>query len=106
MKLFKIEQSKNDGYDTYDCAVVAAKDADEARLIHPSTFAVDLWSPEGWMGRYNNANRPDIHGKPYMCYDADGDGSWAHPDDVTATLVGTAKPGTKRGVIVASFNAG
>lgn len=35
MKLFLIRQDVNLGYDTYDAAVVAAADEDEARHMHP-----------------------------------------------------------------------
>jgi len=33
--LWKISQSVNDGYDTYDSAVVVAECEEEARMIHP-----------------------------------------------------------------------
>jgi hypothetical protein len=84
MKLFLISQSHNNGYDTFDSAVVAAKDEDMARKILP-----------GW-GR----------GVDFTPTSLDG-GTWADPEHVTAEYIGTAKPGTKAGtVICASFNAG
>lgn len=77
MKLWRIWQEVNNNYDTYDSAVVAAETEDEARHTHP--------------GNYNNF---------------EPGGTWAPVDHVRAELIGTAKPGTKAGVIVASFNAG
>jgi len=106
MKLYRISQDKNDGYDTYDSAVVAAENENEAKLIHPSSFVVSLWTEGGWMGAYCNENRPEIHGRPYVAEDPNGGCSWSHPDNVTVEYLGEAKAGTGRGVIVASFNAG
>ena len=79
MNLYLISQSQENGYDTYDSAVVAAKTAKAARETHPS---IALIEPR-W-----------------------GD-SWAsNPKYVTAELIGKAKPKTEAGVICASFNAG
>lgn len=76
MKLWKISQNQNTGYDTYCSAVVAAKTEDAARKIHPS--------------RYNDW----------------GDSSWVEwPHQVMVEYLGEAKPETKKGVIVASYNA-
>lgn len=76
MKLYKIWQTENSDYDTYDSAIVAAKNEDEARLIHPDG--------DGVLRNYN----------------------WTTPEHVHVELIGTAVKGTKAGVIVASFNAG
>ena len=35
MKLWCISQTDNDGYDTFDSAVVAAETESDARAIHP-----------------------------------------------------------------------
>jgi hypothetical protein len=78
MKLFLIRQHVNTGYDTYDSAVVAAKNEEDARRMHPSEI--------GWDNDH---------------------GCWASPEHVQVEYIGTAKPGTKAGtVICASFNAG
>ena len=77
MKLYLISQTQNDGYDTYDSAVVAASDEAHARSINPD-------------GKWR-----------------DYAGAWcASADDVTAVYLGEAKEGTEAGVICASFNAG
>ena len=44
MKLWLISQRVNNAYDTYDSAVVAAKDEDEARHICPS----EMISKRAW----------------------------------------------------------
>ena len=82
MKLYKISQTENNDYDTYDSAVVAAPDEETARLMNPANGGPMC----DWAGRYN---------------------SWSSsPDLVLVELLGTAKPGTRTGVIVSSFNAG
>jgi hypothetical protein len=80
MNLYRISQEVNTDLDTYDAAIVAAASADEARKIHPRGDA------SAWDGVW---------------------GTWAaDPKDVDVELIGTAKPGTEAGVILASFNAG
>ncbi len=87
MNLYYISQSVRSGWDTYDSAVVAAKTAADAKTIHPANYQND-GDDKWWEDK-----------SPY--------GAWApHPDNVEAELIGRAKRGTKRGVIVASFNAG
>ena len=76
MKLYYIRHTKMLGYDSYDSAVVAAKSEEDAKDIHPSDSK--KWDYSTWVSR----------------------------EDVIAELIGTAKAGTIRGVIVASFNAG
>jgi hypothetical protein len=78
MKLWKISQGENREYDTYDSAVVAARTEEEARQTSPY--------PEADPTRLLNF--------------------WAAPKDINVEYLGTAAPGTKAGVIVASFNAG
>jgi hypothetical protein len=79
VKLWKISQTKNDGYDTYDSAVVAAETEELARLTMPS-------ESEKWGERYS---------------------AWApDPTHVRVKLIGNAIDEIEPGVIVASFNAG
>jgi hypothetical protein len=82
MKLWLISQAVNEGYDTYDSAVVAAETEADARQIHPS-LSLD-----------------DGSGVPSPTW------GWAPPDAVEAKYLGEAKDGTPKGVICASFNAG
>lgn len=77
MKLWKISQADNGGYDTYDSAVVAAETEDEARNINPDGE---------WNRHYS---------------------SWSEsPSLVSVEYLGEAKIGTEAGIILASFNAG
>ena len=82
MKLFKIWQTVNNDYDTYDSAVVIATDEDDARKINPGN--IDGFVPV----------------KP-----ADYD-SWCGIGDVKVEYLGEAKEGAKRSIVCASFNAG
>lgn len=92
MKLFKIERQTGGGYDTFDMAVVAANTAKEAQRISPNGW--QIWVPDaGWV-RKSTMKPENYHG------------DWTSPNDVEVTLIGTAKPGTESGVIVARFNAG
>lgn len=96
MLIWRIEQSSNEDYDTYDSAIVVACDEEQARSIHP-------------MGQ-NTVWCPDAE----MWVDEDGDrvysSNWvtSPQDNVVAKRFGmvtggSAKPGD---VLVASFNAG
>lgn len=92
MNIYRISQTANRGYDTYDSAVVIAEDHEQARLINPAynEFNADIYSlfmdEEGWAERWSG---------------------WAHsPEDVLVEYIGTAAPGSKVGVVCASFNAG
>lgn len=78
MKIWRISQTQNDGWDTYDSAVVAAKSEDEARLVRPG------------LGDW---------GDLYL-------GGWCKwPGDVAVEFIGDGYQGDA-GVILASFNAG
>lgn len=82
MNLYKISQSTNDAYDTYDSAVVCAPDSQTARTINPglSRQHYDTWEHTG---------------------------TWCQsPNDVTVELIGKAIDGLGIGVVVVSFNAG
>lgn len=86
LNLYLIQQSQNNGYDTYDSAVVAAVDEKRAAEISPSGV---LWDEE-----------KQVYGK-YAFFD------WCnHPEHVSVQRIGTTEPGTKEGVICSSFNAG
>lgn len=80
MKLWLISQDVNNGYDTYDSAVVAAETEEDARQIRPDE--------KTWPKRER------------FCVWA------ATPNQVQVELIGQATEGTKAGLILASFNAG
>jgi hypothetical protein len=94
--LYLISQDLVDGYDTYDSAVVSAKDEDEARMIHPSQF-VTHHKDGKWMGTY----RKD--GGEYENESSD----WVKFRDigyVAVKFLGKTELGS--GLILSSFNAG
>ena len=81
LKLYKISQTVNCGYDTYDSAVVVAENKDGARRIHPRGTEYP-WQSWYW-------------------------GVWCAPEDVKAEFVGVPDDRFKSGdVVCASFNAG
>ena len=79
MNLYLISQNVNNGYDTFNSAVVAAETKEEAINIHPG----------GGLYEINVDNHV-----------------WATTDKVSAEIIGVAKDRTKSGIICASFNAG
>ena len=79
MNLYLISQTINQGYDTYDSAVVAAVSEDSARSIHPGGG--------DWDGKF----------KSY--------GAWCAKEDVNVRIIGTAADDIS-GVVGSSFNAG
>lgn len=81
MNLYLISRNEAIGYDEYDSAIVAAESPEDAITIHPDR---------------QKASVPQA-----------GDHSWAYNvKNIEVTLIGQATPKTKRGVILASFNAG
>ena len=87
MNLYKISQSVNNDYDTYDSAIVAAPDAEKARVMHP-----------------NGVKSDRLDRKTPINFSM---GDWVvYPSDVTVKLIGVASEKTQREVICASFNAG
>ena len=57
MKLFKIYQNINTGYDTFDSAVVVANSAEEAQKIHPNGASGDFSMYDSWVSRPDPPSR-------------------------------------------------
>ena len=93
MKLYKIWQEVNNSYDTYDSAIVCAKDEEEAKTISP-----DEWS-EPYLSFYDEEQKA-IKNKKLFC------SSWAGINDIKVEYIGEATKGIEKGVILASFNTG
>ena len=79
MNIYRISQTQNTDYDTFDSAVVAAETEEDAKNIDPSNMDWDHDSYSAWC---------------------------SSPKFVTVKLLGFAVEGTKPGVLLASFNAG
>ncbi len=99
MNLYLISQNVECGYDTYDSVVVAAESEDDARNIHPDypDFVTHVKGNK-WMGTYTKSDEE---------YDNDWSGSWPRYCDIGKIKVRyLGSTNQKRGVILASFNAG
>ena len=79
MKIYKLSQTVNNQYDTYDSCVVYAESREAALAIHPDG---NTWYSSG--GLY----------------------AWAESKDIVVEYLGTAGFAASPGVILASFNAG
>ena len=95
MKLWLISQGANNGYDTYDSAVVAAETKQQAKETSPSGYYV--WKKDGWYFQYDDGTERNEGKTVYH---------WTDPSQVDVRLIGNAVKGTEAGVICASFNAG
>lgn len=91
MKLWLISQTYNNGYDTYDSAVVAAETEEDARETHPSA---DFWDGENWCYLRHNGDK-------VLSYHS----GWADPLHVQVEYLGETDRDLK-GAVLASFNAG
>ena len=101
MNIYKISQSINNGYDTYDSAVVIAENEDDARTIHPLKY-VTHHKDGKWYGTHSVA--------PYNEYETENNfRSWLPFDEIhkiDVEFIGVAKEDSKKGGILSSFNAG
>lgn len=94
MNIYLIEDEGVGGYDTYDSAVVIAKDEEGARTTDPSGFYSFSCFTGCWMDSYRDGKlKPTQHS------------SWILPKDVKVTKIGVTD-NDKAEVICASFNAG
>lgn len=97
MKLWRISQTAEEGYDTYDSAVVAAETEQLAKETFPTGYRV--WFDGDWC-------YPGVNGQPPRKVEYDYR-AWApNPSQVEADYIGEAAEGTMEGTICASFNAG
>jgi len=91
-RLYRISQTVNGGFDTYNSAVVVAMNEESARRIHPNgrvrwNDRLRMWGDSGWND-----------GADEWCCDL---------ANVKVEPIGIAGPGFKEGaVICASFKAG
>lgn len=90
MRLYKIWQQFNIGWDTYKGAVVAAESADEAIKMHPDNSGQTYESTLEYPG-------------PERDHWAD---SWTSPCHVQVMYIGEAVEGIPKGVILADYRAG
>lgn len=93
MNIYKIWADDQLSYDTYDSAIVVAKDEESARHIHPQG-AARVWNKQ--------TNRYDK-----LWYESDKSfDTWTMPERVSVRLVGTTDLYPEGTVLCASFNEG
>ncbi len=85
MNLYLISQTENEGYDTYDSAVVCAEMEEKARMIHPD-------GKGKWDGAAECRKRWQY--------------TWCDAEHVKVELIGKAASVSLCVVICTSFNAG
>lgn len=79
MKIYKIWQTVNNDYDTYDGFVVYANNEDEAKQIQPLNIENDIHYRTDWVNKV---------------------------EDIQIEYLGEAKEDADVGIILSSFNAG
>ena len=100
MKLYRIWQTVNEDYDTFDSAVVAAYDEEDARSIHP---VFTMWE-DSYIPTVTQTAREAEEEKEENGYNEDD--TWTTRENVKVKFIGIGSPDVKRGVICASYNAG
>jgi hypothetical protein len=88
MNLWLLSRTDDVSWDEYEAVVVAAESPQRAMEIHPDGNAT-----------FNGTDWRTARGF------TDGQ-TWADPNSLKVDFLGTAKPGTRAGVILASFRAG
>ena len=103
MNIYKLSQTINDNYDTFDSCVVIAENKKEAVKAHPNGY--QNWDTRGQKSesRYYGYENFDIYG--YENFDIN---DWAEIKDIKVELIGVADESldTEIKVVCASFNAG
>ena len=100
LNLYLISQNVNNDYDTFGSAVVAARDEEDARSIHPSPS----WLGISHLPTVAPTAREAKEEKEKKGYNSDE--TWTIRENVKVRLIGIGSPDVKRGVICASYNAG
>lgn len=100
LNLYLISQTVNDDYDTFDSAVVAARDEEDARSIHP----IPSWLGMPYLPTVTQTEKEAKEEKEKHGYKEDN--TWTTRENVNVNFIGICSPDVKRGVICASYNAG
>jgi len=96
MKLWLISQSENNGWDTFDSAIVAAETEEEARYIYPDNWdlGTKIWNGSKWLWHLEDGRVLDYCSS-----------SWTSPDHVEVQFLADGYDGPA-GTVLGSFNAG
>ena len=95
MNIYKLSQTINNDYDTFDSCVVIAKNEEEAVKAHPNSY--QNWDTRG-----------QVIEDSYCMYENFDINDWAEMEDIKVELIGIADKSldTEIKVVCASFNAG
>ena len=95
MNIYKLSQTINNDYDTFDSCVVIEKNKEEAVKVHPNSY--QNWDTRG-----------QIIEDSYFKYENFNINDWAEMEDIKVELIGIADESldTEIKVVCASFNAG
>jgi hypothetical protein len=80
MNIYLVSQSKNNNYDTYDAFVCVANNAEDAAVMPPRKKILGYGLKDYWLKRGDPA--------------------------IKVKFIGVASPEMKKGVVLASYNAG
>ena len=97
LNIYRLSQTVNNDYDTYDSMVVAAENADIAKRIIPQST---LMGP-GEIIPIADSDLSTVEDPKTW-----DEGYWANPAFIKVEYVGKADPSMSRCIICASFNAG
>lgn len=97
MNLYLLTQHTVEGFATFDRAVVAAPDVNDARGTHPAKCHKGDLARDCWVHIATNEHE-DVYDSVY---------GWpARPSEVEVELIGVANAHIEAGVICASFHEG
>lgn len=103
MKIYLLTQNENSGYDTYDSCIVIAKNVYDARRIHPTRSIDNIFYDENKKSFWSN----HFGSEELYLFESYDYGSWTNDiEKIEVEYIGEAKKGSKKGVVIASFNAG
>ena len=105
LKIYKIWQTVNKRYDTYDSAMVVAESEEEARRISPSGhgngYSADCFDTIFYTFEPDSLDEEVEYFEKYRCHE------WvSNQKYVNVEYLGEAKECSVKGVLLASFNAG
>ena len=100
LNLYLISQTANNGYDTFDSAVVAARDEEDARSIHPK---LPMW-PDFHLPTVTKTASEAKEEEEKKGYNSDN--TWTTRENVKVRFLGIGSAGIERGVVCASYHAG
>lgn len=94
--IYKVSQSVNNDWNTYDSMIVVADSVEEASKLDPSGYHVWSNDKESWMFIYHDGTMSEKYTIS----------SWCLPHETEVELIGVTDLYNESKVLLASFNAG